>query len=83
MNNLAFTKKNYILLGIGVAVIILGLLLMSGAGSTEEAFNEDIFSTRRTTVAPLISFFGFIFVMVAIMYKPRDKKNEQTKEAEA
>lgn len=78
MNNLAFRKINYILLGIGLAVIVLGLVLMAGPGSTEEAFNPDIFSARRIKVAPLVSFFGFLFIMVAIMYKPRDKKEETT-----
>lgn len=37
MNNLAFNKKNYILLAIGMVIIIAGFILMSGSGSTEEA----------------------------------------------
>lgn len=44
--NLAFDKMNFILLGIGMAIIIIGFLLMSGAGSNEHTFDTDIFSTR-------------------------------------
>lgn len=77
MGNYAFTKRNYILLAIGMAIVIVGLILMSGSGSTEEAFNADIFSARRIKVAPLVSLAGFIFIIVAIMYKDKriDKSN--------
>ncbi len=70
---MAFSKKNYILLAIGMAIVILGLVLMSGEGSAEGVFNPEIFSARRIKVAPLVSFLGFVFIMFAIMYKP--KKN--------
>lgn len=73
MNNLAFTKKNYILLAIGMVIIIAGLILMSGSGSTEEAFNPDIFSVRRIKVAPAVCFAGFIFIIYGIMAKPAKK----------
>lgn len=73
MNNLAFTKKNYILLAIGMVIIIAGLILMSGSGSTEEAFNPDIFSVRRIKVAPAVCFAGFIFIIYGIMAKSNKK----------
>jgi len=71
---MAFSKKNYILLAIGMAIVIIGLVLMSGKGSAEGVFNPDIFSARRIKVAPLVSLFGFVFIMFAIMYKPKAKK---------
>lgn len=74
MNNLAFNKKNYILLAIGMAIIIAGFILMSGGGSTEEAFNPEIFSARRIKVAPAVCFAGFIFITFGIMYRPGNKK---------
>ena len=77
INNMAFSKKNYILLAIGMAIVILGLVLMSGEGSAEGVFNPDIFSVRRIKVAPLVSLFGFVFIMFAIMYKPKAKKQEK------
>ncbi|MBR5456967.1 MAG: DUF3098 domain-containing protein [Bacteroidaceae bacterium] len=72
----AFDKWNYILLGIGVAAIILGFLLMTGPSSTETHFEPDIFSIRRIKLAPTISFFGFIFVIFAIMYNKRENKQK-------
>ena len=74
---MAFSKKNYILLAVGMAIVILGLVLMSGEGSAEGFFNPDIFSVRRIKVAPLVSLFGFVFIMFAIMYRPKTKKEEE------
>lgn len=74
---MAFSKKNYILLAIGMAIVIIGLILMSGEGSSEGVFNPDIFSERRIKVAPLVSLFGFVFIMFAIMYRPKTNKLEQ------
>ena len=56
-----------------MVVIILGLILMSGSGSSETTFDADIFSARRIKVAPVICFAGFIFMMYGIMHKPKDK----------
>lgn len=75
---LAFGKKNYILLGIGMAVIILGFILMSGPGSTETHFEPDIFSVRRIKVAPAVCFFGFIFMIYGILCKPKNQETSQT-----
>lgn len=72
MSNLTFNKRNYILLAIGMLAIVAGFILMSGSGSTEEAFNPDIFSIRRIKVAPAVCFAGFIFIIFGIMY--RNKK---------
>lgn len=71
MNKFAFDKVNYILLAIGMAIIIIGFILMSGGGSDEVAFNADIFSVRRIKVAPAVCFFGFIFMIYGIMHKPK------------
>ena len=74
---MAFSKKNYILLAIGMAIVIIGLVLMSGEGIAEGVFNPDIFSVRRIKVAPVVSLFGFIFIMFAIMYKPKTEKQDK------
>jgi membrane-bound ClpP family serine protease len=74
MSDFAFSKINYILLAIGFAIVLLGFILMSGEGTTEEAFNPDIFSDLRIKVAPMVSLFGFIFVIVAILWRSKDKK---------
>ncbi|MBR2300726.1 MAG: DUF3098 domain-containing protein [Bacteroidaceae bacterium] len=70
----AFGKTNYILLIIGVVIILLGFLLMLGPGSTELTFEPDIFSFRRIKLAPAVCFFGFIFIIYAIMHKQKEAK---------
>lgn len=80
-NKFAFDKTNFILVAIGVAIVIIGFILMSGSGSTEEAFNPDIFSTRRIKVAPAVCFFGFCFIVYGIMYTSK-KQVESLEEAE-
>ncbi len=70
--NLAFDRVNYLLLAVGMAIVIIGFLLMSGSGSTVEAYNADIFSTRRITVAPITCLFGFVFMAYGVMHKPKD-----------
>jgi hypothetical protein len=72
-----FTRENYRLLVIGTAIIILGFILMIGGGSDDpEVFNPAIFSFRRITLAPMLSLFGFIFIIYAIMKKPTGKNQE-------
>lgn len=72
----AFSKLNYILLAIGFAVVILGFILMSGDPTTENAFNPDIFGTRRIVVAPMVCLAGFILVVVAILWKSKSQKED-------
>lgn len=73
---LALEKANFILIAIGLVIIIAGLLLMSGPSSTETHFEPDIFSTRRIVVAPIVCFVGFVFMIFAIMYKPKTKERK-------
>lgn len=78
--NFAFGKKNYIICIISILLIILGFVLMTGPSSTiEGGFEPDIFSTRRIAVAPMVSFFGFLLMIVGILY-PRDKKDSKEEE---
>ena len=70
--NLAFDKTNFIILAVGMLVVILGFILMSGAGSDETVFNNEIFSVRRIKVAPVVCFVGFISIIYAIIRKPKD-----------
>ena len=66
-------KINAIAIAISVVIIIIGFALMVGAPSGATEFNPDIFSVRRITVGPMISLFGFLVMIVAILYKPRKK----------
>lgn len=78
--NLAFDRTNFILLGIGFAIVVIGFILMSGSGSTEESFNPDIFSFRRIKVAPVVCFIGFISMIYAIIRKPKDAEDTEVKD---
>ena len=71
---LAFNSTNYKLLLIGIGIIIIGFVLMSGGGSGDpEVFDaKEIFSARRITVAPIVCLIGYAFVIYAIMKKPVD-----------
>ena len=70
----ALAKENYKLLLIGFAIIIIGFMLMMGGGSEDPSvFDEDIFSFRRITIAPLVVLFGFAFEIYAIMKRPKEK----------
>lgn len=71
--NLAFSKINFILLAISVAIVVLGFILMSGSGSTETQYNPEIFSAMRIKVAPIVTFIGFVSIIGAIMYQPKHK----------
>lgn len=66
------SKINYVLIAIGFAIIVIGFVLMTGSSTVLE-YNPEIFSARRITVGPMISFFGFLFMMFAILYKPKTK----------
>lgn len=62
------TMRNYVLMLIGVALIILGFVLMAGGTkATPEVFSEDIFSWRRITLAPILVVAGFAFEIYAIL----------------
>lgn len=65
---MALSMRNYVLLIVGVVIIVIGFLLMSGGTpATPEEFNYDIFSWRRITLAPIVVVFGFAFEIYAIM----------------
>ena len=71
--NLAFGRMNFILLGIGMLVVIIGFILMSGSSSSTEAYNPDIFSTRRIVVAPIVCLLGFVSMIYAVVHKPKER----------
>ena len=50
-------------------LIAVGYLLMAGPGSTEQAFNPDIFSTRRIVVAPMFCLAGYLLIVIGILRK--------------
>jgi hypothetical protein len=72
---LLFDMRNYLLMIGGVVLIILGMVVMSGGGSTDpKVFNgAELFNAQRLTVAPILILLGFAVEVVAIMLKPKQK----------
>ena len=69
----AFTKKNYILLIIGLSFIASGLILMVGGGSEDPTkFSSEIFNFQRLTLAPILLVTGFVVEIFAVMYKGKN-----------
>ena len=72
-----FQPENYKILLIGLAINILGFLLMiGGAAKNPNDFDaNELFSTTRITVAPILIVAGYIVIMYAIMKKKKVKKD--------
>lgn len=65
-----FEKNNYLILIIGIAVIVIGFILMSGGGSDDpKVFNEAVFNFRRIRLAPAIVLVGFGITIYSIFKK--------------
>nr|WP_121270978.1 DUF3098 domain-containing protein [Pedobacter schmidteae] len=60
-SELVFTKKNYQLLLISIAIVVVGFILMMGT--------TDIYDFRKTLLAPMVVLFGFGFGVYAILKK--------------
>jgi hypothetical protein len=71
--DLAFGKMNFVLLAVGMAIVIIGFILMGGDASTDQAYNPDIFSARRIKVAPVVCLLGFVSMIYAVVHKPKDE----------
>lgn len=72
---MALTSENYKLMAIGFVAVVIGFILMTGGGTDDySVFNgEELFSFRRTVLAPIIIVAGFVFEIYAIMKKPAKK----------
>ena len=69
----AFSRKNYMFMGIGIVLLIIGFALLAGGGSTDpNVFNPEIFNAQRLIVSPLFMLAGFLIEIYAIMYRKKD-----------
>lgn len=67
-----FGKKNYMFMLIGIAVIALGFILMSGGGSDNpNVFNEEIYNFQRIRLAPTLVLIGLGIQVYAILLNPK------------
>ena len=69
-----FSKDNYMWMAIGAVVITIGMFLMAGGASTDpNVFNKDeVYSTRRITIAPILILAGLVIEIYAIFKKPKE-----------
>ncbi len=66
-NELPLGKENYIMMLIGLVIIIIGFILISGS--------TDIYNFTKMKIAPNVLLIGFLFEIYAIMKKPKAKVN--------
>lgn len=67
-----FGKINYIIMLVGIVLLALGYIFLSGGGSDDpNVFNTDMFNARRLYVSPILIILGLIAEIVAIMFKPK------------
>jgi hypothetical protein len=71
-HNALFGKSNYLWMAVGGALILIGILLMAGGKSTDPAVfsDQEVYSMRRITIAPLLIMLGLVTEIYAIMKKP-------------
>lgn len=82
--NLAFDKGNFIALAVGIVIILIGFILMSGGESTADKYDPTIFDARHIKVAPIVTFVGFVSIIYAIIRKPKVEEAEtETKAVES
>lgn len=78
----AFQPENYKLLLIGLAINVLGFILMIGGGTDDPTkFDGDaLFSTTRITIAPMLIVAGYVVMIYSIMRKPKKATNDVVKD---
>ena len=71
-----FRKMNYILMGVGALLLLIGYICLGGGDVPDEVFDGEIFNTRRIVVAPILIFIGLVVEIVAIMWHPKASEND-------
>ncbi|RYY99607.1 MAG: DUF3098 domain-containing protein [Chitinophagaceae bacterium] len=68
-----FGRDNLMWMGIGAAVMIVGFLLMAGGASDDpNVFNKnEVYGSRRITIAPIVILIGLVIEIYALFRKPR------------
>ena len=67
-NNFIFKKRNYKIMILGLVIIAVGFILMSGGGSEDpNIFSPDIYNFRRIRLAPTLVLLGLGVQIYAIL----------------
>jgi hypothetical protein len=72
-NNILFGRENFMWMAIGAVVILAGIFLMAGGKSTDPNIftDQEVYSTRRITIAPVLIILGLLIEVYAIMKKTK------------
>ena len=68
-----FEKDNYLWMLGGIVIMAIGLFLMAGGKSNDpnQFHPEEVYSTRRITIAPILILAGLVLEIFAIFRKPK------------
>ena len=79
ISHFGFNKDNYRLLYIGLALNVVGFILMIGGGaeSLDEFNASELFSHVRITIAPILILLGYVFILYEIMKPNKKAKSEE------
>jgi len=70
--NFLFHRENYIILFVGLAVLIIGYMLMAGGAQQPDEWKpEEIYSFRRVTLTPVTVVIGYLIILYSILHKPK------------
>jgi Protein of unknown function (DUF3098). len=76
-SKMAMTAAGLKLMIGGLLVMAAGFILLAGGGSDDpQVFNYAMFDFRRLVAAPVVIVAGVVLVVVSIMRRPRQKKEE-------
>ena len=65
-----FGKQNYLIVFIGIALLVIGFILMLGGGSNDpDVFNEKMFDFQHITLSTILILAGFVVEIIAIFWK--------------
>ncbi len=75
-----FDQMNYTLLMIGLVVLVIGFIAMTGGADHDpNVFSKaEKFSFRRVTLAPILVLLGFGIQIVAIFYRSKGDSESST-----
>ena len=74
---MALTARGIKLMIGGLLVMVAGFILLAGGGSDDpQVFNYAMFNFRRLVAAPIVIVAGIVVVVVAIMKRPKETKEE-------
>ena len=72
-NVMPFGKINYIIVLIGIALLVMGFILMLGGGSNDpDVFNEKMFDFQHITLSTILILAGFVVEIVAIFWRKKE-----------